>query len=545
MNDTRSTFDQNTEIFDYIIVGGGSAGSVLANRLTDSGKYKVLLLEAGGTEFNPFVAAPMGETQLLETSYDWAFKSEPEAALNNHTLTLSRGKVLGGSSCINGQLHFRGHPLDYDAWEEMGNPGWSYKDLIPYFKKSERWQGGEDEYRGGSGPIRAIKSTYDNPLFEAFVKAGEEMGYKRIEDFNRDELEGFGHCQHTHFRYPVLRCAASYGYLFWARWRKNLVIRKKALVDRIVIEDGIAVGVEYRRNGKKKSAKVAREVILSAGPYQSPKLLMLSGVGDEEHLKSVGLQVHKHLPGVGENLMDQIGSFVQHACTKPITYYKYRNPFWAGLAILDWLVLGKGALTVFPMASSSFLKSSPDLAQPDIQYYMYPVAVNPHSEGTFLPKSHAYNIHWGLIHPKSRGTVRLRSARADDAPIIAHNYFSDPEDKRINRIAFRYARDMHSQSAFDPYRGAEVAPGSQCKTDDEIDVHTAEYFANFFHACGSCKMGVDEMAVVDSELKVHGVRGLRVVDSSIMPRVVSGGLNMPSMMIGEKGADMILKDAQD
>lgn len=532
---------KNTEEFDFIIVGAGSAGCVLANRLSADKGNRVLLLEAGGSDINPFVAAPVGETQLLGSAYDWAFKSAPQDELGGATLELARGKCLGGSSSINGQLYFRGVAEDYDGWAGLGNTGWSFDDVLPLFKRMENWIGGADAYRGDKGPLRTIGSTYDNPLFEAFVQAGEQMGHPRIADFNGAAYEGFGHCQHTHYRFPVLRCATSYAYLLPERFRRNLRIRKHAEVTRVVIEDRVAKGVEYRRNGAVYKAMARKEVILSAGPYQSPKLLMLSGVGDASHLKDVGITPVLDLPGVGQNLQDQIGSFVQHDCTQPITYYRYTNKLRAAGAVFQWLALGKGPLTLFPMASSAILRVAPDAPRPDVQYYMFPVAVNPHSEGTFEPRSHAYNIHWGIIQPKSRGFVRLTSADPFADPLIDNRFYSDEADKRLNRLAFRMARKIHEQAALAPYRGAEVAPGPNCQSDADIDAHCSRYFANHYHASGTCKMGVDDLAVVDPELKVRGVDRLRVIDSSIMPVVPTGGLNAPSMMVGEKGSDMLLQ----
>jgi choline dehydrogenase len=406
----------------------------------------------------------------------------------------------------------------------------------------ERWEGGGDRYRGDSGPIRTARGRYDNPLFEAFIQAGLQMGYSSCADFNGADQEGFAHCQHTHYWWPVMRCSASYGYLLSVRWRRNLVIRKHATVHRMCIENGRATGVVYQRHGKMHAVRASAEVLLCAGPYQSPRLLMLSGIGDADELGSAGIDSIHHLPGVGKNLQDQIGSFIQRQCLLPITYYKYRNPFWAATAIAEWLVLARGPLTLFPMASSGMVKTDDALDRPDVQFYMYPVAVNPHAEGTFMPKSHAYNIHWGVIRPKSRGYVKLRSSDPSASPVIFNNFFGEEEDRITNRKAFRIARELHGQSALESYRGPESAPGPDCTTDDDIDAHTSRYFANHYHASGTCKMGNDDLAVVDHELKVHGIDRLRVVDSSIMPRVVAGGLNAPSMMIGEKASDMILAE---
>ena len=531
------------ELFDYIIVGAGSAGCVLAEKLSVSRDTTVLLLEAGGTDINPFVAAPIGETQLLETKYDWAFKGEPEARLGGQRLTLSRGRCLGGSSSINGQLCFRGHPGDYDEWAELGNPGWSYEDVLPIFRAMERWEGGADRYRGDRGPLRTARSYSGNPLFQAFVDAGVQMGYGACPDFNGEDPEGFSHCQHTHYHWPVLRCSASYAYLLKARWRRNLDIRKRATATKVTIEDGRATGVRFKQDGNTHVAKARCEVIVSAGPYQSPKLLMLSGLGPGAHLQEHGIEVVHDLPGVGGNLQDQIGSFVQHACTQPVTYYKYKNPFWAALAVAEWLFLARGPLSLFPMAASGLVRTSPEVDRPDVQFYMFPVAVNAHAEGTFEPRRHAYNVHWGIVHPESRGEVHLSSAEPEDPPVIRHNYFSAEQDRITNRKAFRLARKLHAQPALDPYRGDEIAPGPACQSDDEIDDFTAQYFAIHYHACGTCKMGRDEHAVVDHRLRVRGVEALRVIDSSIMPTVVTGGLNVPSTMIGAKGVAMIREDA--
>ena len=536
--------NQAEECFDFIIVGAGSAGCVLAEKLSTSGKFTVLLLEAGGSDLNPFVAAPVGETQLLETRWDWAFEGEPESHLGGQRLTLSRGRCLGGSSSINGQLCFRGHPGDYDRWAELGNTGWSYNDVLPLFRDMESWEGGGDAYRGDSGPVRTARGRYDNPLFNAFVEAGQQMGYRACPDFNGPDPEGFAPCQHTHYHWPVLRCSSSYAHLMKARWRRrNLVIRKNALAQTVLFEGRRATGVRYRWGDVTQTAKARCEVIVSAGPYQSPKLLMVSGIGPAGHLKEHGLDVVHDLPGVGQNLQDQIGSFVQHDCLKPITYYRYTNPAWATLAVLEWLVLARGPFSLFPMAASGLVKSAPEVPLPDLQFYIFPVAVNAHAEGTYEPRHHGYNIHWGLVHPKSRGSVRLRSGDPESPPVIANNFFADEADRVLNRKALRLARTLHAQPAFDAYRGPETAPGPDVQGDDDIDAYTAAYFANHHHGCGTCKMGVDGGAVVDPRLKVRGLDGLRVIDSSIMPVVVTGGLNVPSMMIGMKGAAMVLDDA--
>lgn len=529
--------------FDYIIIGSGSAGSVIAEKLSASGKYQVLLLEAGGTDMNPFIAAPVGETALLEKKVDWAFRSEPEQELGDNTMIMSRGKVLGGSSSINGQLAFRGHPGDYDDWAAMGNVGWSYSDVLPLFRDMEDWEGGADEWRGDAGPLKIGKSKYIHPLFTAFLEAGKAMGYRETPDFNGEDPEGFGICQHTHYHWPILRCSASYAYLFKARWRKNLRILKHAEAHKVLLDGRKAVGVRFKRKGQLIDAKARREVIVSGGAYQSSKILMLSGIGPGAHLQEFGIDVAHDLKGVGGNLKEQMGTFVQHDCLQPITYYKYKNPFHAAVAIFQWMVLSRGPLTVFPMSASAIVRTDESQPRPNVQFYVFPLGVNAHVDGTYDTNMHAYNIHWGQCRPDSSGTVRLRSANPEDAPRIHHNFYSDERDKVINRWALRKAREMHAQAAFEPYRGPEIAPGPEVQTDDEIDDFTHRYFANHYHASSSNKMGIDDAAVVDPRCRVHGIESLRVADVSIMPFPVTGGLNVPTMMIGANAAKMILEDA--
>ncbi len=532
--------------FDYIIVGAGSAGCAIAHRLTTNPDINVLLLEAGGSDINPFVASPLGETAMLESKWDWNFPSEPEPMCGNNTMKLARGKVLGGSSSINGQLAFRGHPEDYNAWERMGNPGWSYENVLPLFKRMETYEGGESEQRGGSGPLSVIDSTHSHPLWDAFIECGKELGFREIKDFNAGDLDGFGYCQHTHYKYPLLRCSSSYAYLLKERRRPNLTIAKHSEVQKLIIEDGVTRGVTYRRKEQLLEARASREVILSAGAYMSSKLLLLSGIGPRQEIESVGVPCIRDLPGVGKNLSDQIGTFVQHHLNQPISYFKYTRLHNQLLGGMQWLFLGRGPLTVFPMNCSAFLRSEEGLTQPDVQFYMFPVGVNAYKDDTYDTRFHGFNIHWGRIHPDSKGSVTLRSSNPDDKPRIVHNFFTDERDRVVNRWAFRMARKMMETDALKRFSAGEETPGYPCEGDEEIDELTSRYFANHYHSSGSNKMGPasDAMAVVDHELKVHGIGGLRIADVSIMPRPVSGGFNIPATMIGEKCSDLVLADHQ-
>ncbi len=533
-----------TRTFDYVIVGAGSAGCAIAHRLTANPDIHVLLLEAGGTDINPFVASPLGETAMLERAQDWNFPSDPEPMLNGITMKLARGKCLGGSSSINGQLAFRGHPEDYNAWERMGNPGWSYDNVLPIFKRMETYEGGESEHRGGNGPLSVINSTHSHPLWDAFIECGKELGFREINDFNSGDMDGFGYCQHTHYRYPLLRCSASYAYLLKARFRKNLTISKHSFVQRLIIEESQARGVLYKKGGRVLIAHARCEVILSAGAYMSSKLLLVSGVGPKNEIEAVGIQCIHHLPGVGKNLKDQIGSFVQHRLNRPISYFKYTKFHNKIVASLQWLLLGRGPFTVFPMNCSAFLRSEKGLSQPDVQFYMFPVAVNSHVDGTYATKFHGFNVHWGQLHPESAGEVTLRTDNPDDNPRILTNFYTHEKDRQVNRWAFRMARRMMKSRALTRFSAGEETPGSPCQTDDEIDELSGRYFASHYHPSGSNRMGPesDANAVVNHELKVYGIDRLRVADVSIMPRLASGGLNLPAIMIGEKASDMLLAD---
>jgi choline dehydrogenase len=381
-------------------------------------------------------------------------------------------------------------------------------------------------------------------LFDAFIAAGREAGYPFNTDYNGAEQEGFVQTQYTHTHHFPMRCSASRAYLWPVMRRKNLMVWTKARVNRIVLERNKAVGVDLTRRDSQITVKATREVILSAGAYQSPQLLMLSGIGDADELAQHGITCAHHLPGVGKNLQDHVGSYVQHRCLKPITYYNMRRPFKLVQAIASYVFQGRGPLSVFPMNAMAFVKSDPALQRPDIQYYLVPNAMNPNGSESYFPTYHGYNIHWCNLRPESRGTVRLRSSNPLDAPRIAHNFFATTKDREVNRHAFRLARELHRQKAFDPYRGEELDPGTGCQSDDDIDRFMHRFCSSHYHPVGTCRMGRDAEAVVDERLRVHGLQGLRVVDASIMPRLVGGNTNAPTIMIGEKASDLILSPSR-
>ena len=522
-----------------MIAGAGSAGCVLANRLSESPEVSVVLLEAGGSDRSPLIAMPMGESHLIGGRYDWSFETEPEERLDGYRFTMPRGRVLGGSSSINGQVYSRGHPRDYDEWRQLGCEGWSWDDVLPCFKRAESWEEGGDRHRGGDGPLQTTRGRFEHPLYDAFLRAGASLGYERTADYNGARQEGFARVQYTHTHRTLRRCSSAYAYLRPARRRPNLRVLTRARATRVLLEGDRATGIEYLSGGERREVRAEREVLVCAGAYQSPQLLLLSGIGPSDELRNLGIAPRHPLPGVGRNLQDHFGSFLQHECRQPITFYRYRNPLRFAGALAEYFLFRRGPLTVFPMDAVAHLRSDPALERPDLQVYLCPMRVNPIREGSLWPREHGFNLHWNLLRPESRGRVSLRSADPLAPPRIWHNYLATEGDRRLNCRALEICREIMADEAFAPFRGRETEPGADCVTPADIDAFMIRMPNSGYHPVGTCRMGADEAAVVDPRLRVRGLSGLRVVDASVMPRLVGGNTNAPTIMIAEKAAELI------
>ncbi len=523
---------------DYVIVGSGSAGSALAYRLSEDGRYSIIVIEFGGTDFGPFIQMPAALSFPMNmTRYDWGFSTEPEPHLGGRVLATPRGKVLGGSSSINGMVYVRGHARDFDHWAESGAAGWAFADVLPYFKRMEHAQGGEDGWRGTDGPLYVRRGRQWNPLYKAFVEAGRQAGFETTEDYNGAKQEGFGVMEQT--IHLGRRWSVANAYLRPALKRKNVTI-VTGLARRIVIEGQRAAGVEIEARGQVETVRARREVILAASSINSPKLLMLSGIGPAAELRAHGIAVVAERPGVGRNLQDHLELYIQQESVQPITLYSKLNLFSKAMIGAEWLLFKSGLGATNHFESAAFVRSRAGVEYPDIQYHFLPAAIR--YDGRAAAKSHGFQAHVGPMRSPSRGSVTLRSADPRDRPVIRFNYMSHPEDWRDFRHAIRLTREIFAQAAFDPYRGREISPGSAVQTNAELDAFIREHVESAYHPCGTCRMGSpsDPMSVVDPECRVIGVDGLRVADSSIFPRITNGNLNTPSIMTGEKAADHIL-----
>ena len=525
-------------IADYVIVGAGSAGSAIAYRLAEAGK-SVLVIEYGGTDMGPLIQMPGALSFPMNMNrYNWGFASEPEPYLNGRVLATPRGKVVGGSSSINGMVYVRGHALDFEHWQDMGATGWGYGDVLPYFKRMEHWHsgghGGDADMRGSDGPLHVTRGPRLNPLYSAFVEAGRQAGYPITDDYNGYQQEGFGPMEQTVWRGQ--RWSAANAYLKPARatGRCDVV---HGLAERIAFTDGRATGVRLA-GGRLVEARA--EVIVAASSINSPKLLMLSGIGPAAHLTDHAIEVRADRGGVGQNLQDHLEMYIQMAASQPITLFRYWNLLGKAYVGARWLFTRTGPGATNNFESAGFIRSKAGVQYPDIQYHFLPLAVR--YDGQAAAEGHGFQAHVGPMRSASRGDITLKSADPMEAPRIRFNYMSDPQDWADFRTCIRLTREIFAQEAFAPFRRHEIQPGEHVQTDDELDAAIMEHVESAYHPCGTCKMGAadDPMAVVDPECRVIGVDGLRVADSSIFPRITNGNLNGPSIMVGEKASDHIL-----
>lgn len=527
--------------FDYIIAGAGSAGCVLAARLTQDPDVTVLLLEAGGSEQRPLVTMPLAWfAAMREPTLGWGYASEPEPFADDRRIPAPRGKLIGGCSSINGMMYSRGHPSDYDQWAQMGARGWSHADVLPYFRKSEtNWRGASDHH-GGSGELTVARHKTDDYVYPRLIETARQMGYRHLDDFHGEEGEGFSAPDFN--VHKGRRGSTAARFLRPAMHRPNLTVESGAHTTRIVIEGGRATGVEYRQNGVGKTAHAAREVVLAAGTFNSPQILMLSGIGPADDLRQAGIEPVLDLPGVGRNLQDHGSIALLYEASGPFTFDRALRADRFGLSLLQWQLFGTGVPAGLPVGAQGFIRTRPDLERPDDQILISPVAMDARVwfPGIRKRRGDIFSISNVLLHPESRGQVTLRSADPLDKPKIAFNLLSTPGDRASFRRFVRFTRDFFAQAPACDLVSREMVPGTDVQSDEEIDAFVRARVGTAMHPTSTCAMGQGVEAVVDERLRVHGIQGLRIVDCSIMPTIVGGNTQAPAIMIAEKAADMIL-----
>jgi choline dehydrogenase len=526
---------------DYVIIGAGSAGCVLAARLSEDSGCNVLLMEAGGSDRSIYVQMPAALSIPMNLArFNWGYTSQAEPHLNGRVIDCPRGRVLGGSSSINGMVYVRGHPRDFDRWEELGADGWNYASCLPYFKKAESWVDGENDYRGGHGPLSvcAGNNMTGNLLYEAFIQAGHEAGYPVTDDYNGCQQEGFG-AMHMTVRDGVRASTAS-AYLRPAMNRSNLRYVGGTYVHRVLFEKSRAVAVEYEKDGRIFQVQARREVLMATGSIGSPSLLQRSGIGSAHHLESLGIEVQCESPGVGENLQDHLEVYFQFRCKQPITLNRYLNPLAKGLIGARWLFTRTGLGATNHFESCGFIRSRAGVQWPDIQYHFLPGAMRYDGRAAF--PGHGFQVHVGPNKPQSRGCVKIVSQSPKDSPKILFNYLEAQQDREDWRACIHLTREIFEQPAMEPFRGAEIQPGRSVISNSDIDDWVRQNVESAYHPSCTCRMGAidDATAVLDSACRVKGVESLRVVDSSVFPEITNGNLNAPTIMLAERVADMIL-----